>query len=343
MSGAYLRLYDSGELRRRAELLEKRLQRCDLCPRACGANRLTQERGWCRSGYLPVVCAVCAHHGEEPPISGDRGTGAIFFGNCNLRCVFCQNYRISQDPGGQGSREIGSELLARQMLYLQNEVGCHSISLVSPSHFIPQVLRALLCAVPLGLCVPIVYNSNGYDSIASLRALEGVVDIYLPDLKYGSDQAALELSAVSDYVSHSRAAVREMYRQVGSTLVLDDEGVACRGMIVRHLVLPGGRAGSRTVLTWLSGEFSRHLTVSIMSQYWPTHRAGGIPELGRTVSAAEYAELVEVARDLGLENIWVQTLDSAEMYLPDFERQGHPFGTLREGGDVCCFAEFTTA
>lgn len=325
MIGSYIHLYESGELRRRADLLEQRLSRCDVCPRSCGVDRLSGEPGCCRSGYLPVVSAACDHHGEEPPISGGRGTGAIFFGNCNLRCVFCQNHRISQDPEAQRSRETTVQSLARQMVYLQTQLGCHNISLVSPSHFVPQIVRAVHEAVPLGLRVPLVYNSNGYDSVASLRSLQGVVDVYLPDLKYGTDQSGLELSGVADYVSRSRAALREMYRQVGSRLLLDDEGMACRGMIVRHLVLPGGRAGSHEVLTWLAHEFSRRLNVSLMAQYHPMHRARSMQGLDRAVSAGEYADVVNMAKGLGLENIWVQEVDSASHYLPYFDRDGHPF------------------
>lgn len=325
MDPAYLKLYRSGELGRRAEMLEARLASCDICPRECHVNRIENEHGFCRSGYLPIVSSCCDHHGEEPAISGTRGTGAIFFGNCSMRCVYCQNHQISQDPGRRASEEMDFHTLAERMIYLQDELGCHSISFVSPSHFVPQMVRAILEAVPLGLRVPLVYNTNGYDSVAILQLLDGIVDVYLPDLKYASDVWAARLSHCADYVAHSREAILEMYRQVGSRLVLDDSGVAQRGLIVRHLVLPNGLAGSRESLTWLAREVSPEVTVSIMSQYYPAHLAPGLPLLCRTVTPAEYSEVLEVAGDLGMENGWIQEMDAASSYLPHFERDGHPF------------------
>jgi len=325
MEPSYLRLYRSGELRRRVEALETRLASCDICPRECYVNRLKNEHGFCHSGYLPIVSAVCDHHGEEPAISGTRGTGAIFFGNCNMRCLYCQNYYISQDPEYQASREMDFHTLAEHMIYLQDELGCHNISFISPSHFVPQLVRAILEAVPMGLKVPIVYNTNAYDSVASLQALDGIVDIYLPDLKYASDTRAAKFSHTGDYVAQARQAILEMYRQVGGELVLDDSGLAQRGLIIRHLILPAGLAGSRDSLTWLVRHISPRVTVSIMSQYYPTHLASRIPELCRRISISEYSEGLELVDALGLENGWVQEMDAAENYLPHFERDGHPF------------------
>lgn len=325
MEPSYLRLYRSGELRRRVEALETRLASCDICPRDCHVNRLKNEHGFCHSGYLPIVSAVCDHHGEEPAISGTRGTGAIFFGNCNMRCVYCQNYYISQDPEYQASREMDFHTLAEHMIYLQDELGCHNISFISPSHFVPQLVRAILEAVPMGLKVPIVYNTNAYDSVASLQALDGIVDIYLPDLKYACDTRAAKFSHTGDYVAQARQAILEMYRQVGDKLVLDDSGLAQRGLIIRHLILPDGLAGSRDSLTWLVRHISPKVTVSIMSQYYPAHLASGIPELCRRISVSEYSEVLELVDALGLENGWVQEMDAAENYLPHFEREGHPF------------------
>ena len=321
---SYIELYRSGELKRRADALTARLGSCDICPRQCGVNRLEGERGFCRSGYLPVVSAVCAHHGEEPVISGDKGSGAIFFGNCNLRCVYCQNYQISQDSQAQQAREVDFYTLAEQMLYLQDELGCHNINLVSPSHFVPQLVRVVLVAVPMGLRVPLVYNTSGYDAIQSLRELEGIIGIYLPDLRYASDRWAVKFSQAPGYVAHSRAAIQEMYRQVGD-LVLDEAGLARRGLIVRHLILPHGLAGSRQSLAWLAGEISPAVTVSIMAQYFPTHRALQFPLLSRTILPSEYAEVAELLDRLGLENGWIQEMGAAENYLPDFNAQGHPF------------------
>jgi len=326
----YLALYRSGELERRAQELEARLGSCDICPRHCGVNRLRGERGFCHSAYLPIVAAVCAHHGEEPPISGNRGSGTIFFGNCNMRCVYCQNHQISQNWRRQSSREIDFRSLAERMLYLQDELGCHNINLVSPSHFVPQIVRALLEAVPLGLRLPLVYNSSGYDSVSTLRALDGIIDIYLPDLRYASDRWARKFSRAPNYVAHARAAIREMYRQVGE-LVLDEAGLAQRGLIVRHLILPHGLAGSQDSLTWLAKELSPRVAVSIMSQYFPAHRAGRIPLLARKLTAGEYSQVMELAERLGLENGWVQEMGAADSYLPDFDREPHPFCSTTPG------------
>lgn len=324
MKPSYLKLFHSGELKRRAEALKMRLVSCDICPRECHINRLENEQGFCHSGYLPVVSAVCDHHGEEPAISGDRGTGAIFFGNCNMRCVYCQNYQISHDPFHQNSKEIDFHALAQQMIYLQNELKCHNISFISPSHFVPQLVRTILEAAPMGLNVPIVYNTNAYDSVASLQALDGIVDIYLPDLRYASDTIALKYSCTSDYVKRARQAIIEMHRQVGD-LTLNSSGLATKGVLVRHLILPNRLAGSRNSLTWLAKEVSPNIAVSIMSQYYPTHLASQIPRLRRKVSHSEYSAVVELLDELGLENGWIQEMDAAENYLPDFDLTGHPF------------------
>ena len=334
MEPTYLRLYRSGELKHRAKSLETRLASCDICPRECQINRLENERGFCHSGYLPLVSAICAHHGEEPAISGIRGTGAIFFGNCNMRCVYCQNHQISQDPSRQSSKEMDFHALAQQMIYLQDEMGCHNISFISPSHFVPQLVQAVLEAVPMGLRVPIVYNTNAYDSVASLQALDGIVDIYLPDLRYASDTWAAKLSHTVDYVKRARQAILEMYRQVGDKLVLDDLGLAQRGLIVRHLILPNGLAGSRDSLTWLVKEVSPKVTVSIMSQYYPTHLASRIPQLRRKISVSEYSAVLKLLDEMGLENGWIQDMDAAENYLPDFDLDGHPFEKAIVGHDV---------
>jgi len=324
MEPGYIALYHSGELERRAQALESRLASCDICPRQCRVNRLQSETGYCHSGRLPIVSAVCAHHGEEPPISGTRGSGTIFLGNCNMRCVYCQNYQISQNWEKQKSREVDCRTLAERMLYLQDELGCHNINFVSPSHFVPQLLRAVVEAVPMGLRLPLIYNTNGYDSITSLKELEGVISIYLPDLRYASDRWAKKFSHVPDYVTRVRQAIKEMYRQVGD-LVIDESGLAQKGLIVRHLILPNGLAGSEESLTWLVRELSPTVTVSIMSQYMPLHRASRIPLLSRRISVDEYETVVRLLTELGIENGWMQEIGAAEEYLPDFEREGHPF------------------
>ncbi len=325
----YIALFRSGELKRRADALEARLVSCDICPRECKVNRLEGEEGFCHSAHLPIVSAVCAHHGEEPVLSGHRGSGTIFFSNCNMRCVYCQNHQISQNWSGQQSKGIDSHTLAERMLYLQDSLGCHNINFVSPSHFVPELVRAVLEAASMGLRLPLVYNTGGYDSIKSLKALDGIISIYLPDLRYASDKWARKFSQAPDYVAHARAAIKEMYRQVGD-MVLDETGVAQRGVIVRHLILPNRLAGSEESLTWLAKEVSPTVTVSIMSQYFPTHRAPRIPSLSRTISAAEYSEVVELVNRLGLENGWLQEMGAAESYVPDFTRESHPFESMAD-------------
>lgn len=320
----YLELYRSGELSRRAERLEARLASCDICPRECHINRLRNERGFCHSGYLPLVSAVCAHHGEEPAISGSRGSGTVFFGNCNMGCVYCQNYQISQNWRRQNAHEIGFRNLSESMLYLQNKMRCHNISFVSPSHFVPQLVRAVAEAVPLGLRIPLVYNSSGYDAVETLRELDGIIDIYLPDLRYASNTQARKFSKAPDYVEHARAAIKEMFRQAGE-LVTDEAGVAQRGLIVRHLILPNNLAGSEESLSWLAQEVSPKVTVSLMAQYFPAHRAKHHPLLSRTITASEYGAALKALYEAGLENAWIQEMGSAENYLPDFDREGFPF------------------
>ena len=320
---SYLFLYQSGELQKRAELLEKRLVSCDLCPQNCRVDRLAGERGFCRSGALPIVASVCAHHGEEPPLSGTKGSGTIFFGNCNMRCVYCQNYQVSQDPRKMHAHEMSVEELAREMLRIQ-ALGCHNINLVSPSHFVPQIVMALSAAVPLGLHLPLVYNTSGYDSLEVIKVLDGIVDIYLPDIRYASNDVAKKYSRAPDYVEHTRAAIKEMHRQVG-LLKVDENGIARRGMIVRHLILPGGLAGSAESLTWLAKSISPDVYMSVMAQYYPAHRAARFPELARRITLAEYQQVTALMDRLGMENGWVQELDSPDAYRPDFGGEGHPF------------------
>lgn len=324
MKHEYLALYRSGELKRRAEALEARLHSCDICPRECGVNRLEKELGFCHSGHLPIVAAICAHHGEEPVISGSKGSGTVFFGNCNMRCCYCQNHQISQNFKNQQSNEVDPHALAERMLYLQDELGCHNINFVSPSHSVPQLVRAVLEAVPMGLRLPLVYNTGSYDSIKTLKALDGIISVYLADLRYANNRWGRKFSRVPDYVGRARAAIKEMYRQVGD-LVVDNEGIARKGLIVRHLILPNRLAGSRESLTWLAREVSPTVTVSIMSQYFPAHRAWQTPLLNREITLAEHLEVIGLLDELGLENGWVQEMGASGNYLPDFVREGHPF------------------
>ncbi|MFA5367997.1 MAG: radical SAM protein [Dehalococcoidia bacterium] len=322
----YIALFRSGELERRAQALEARLVCCDICPRKCKVNRLEDERGFCRSGRLPIVASVCAHRGEEPVLSGTNGSGTIFFGNCNMRCAYCQNYQISQNWRSQKSNEIQCKSLAENMIRLQDDLKCHNINFVSPSHFVPQIVRALVEAVPMGLHIPIVYNTGGYDSLDTLKELDGIVDIYLPDIRYADDSVAKRYSQAKDYVENNRAAIKEMYRQVGD-LVVDENGLARRGLIVRHLILPNTLAGSEESLEWIAKELSPSVTVSVMSQYSPQHKAPHIPLLSRRISPTEYESVLKSLSNLGMENGWIQELESSDHYLPDFERKSHPFDT----------------
>lgn len=324
MEPSYLTLYKSGELAKRVTALEKHLEHCDLCPRSCGVNRRSGRTGFCSSGYLPVVASHCAHFGEEPALSGNRGSGTIFFGNCNMACVYCQNYQISQDPLHQAGHAVSFEKLADIMLQLQNDQECHNINLVSPTHFVPQIIKALEIAIPQGLKLPLVYNTGGYDSMETIKLLDGIIDIYLPDLRYADEGDAVQFSAAPGYVATARAAIREMWRQKGE-LTMGADGMALQGLIVRLLILPNGLAGTADSLRWLAGELSPAVTVSLMSQYSPQHKAPGIPLLSRCISQGEYAGVLQVMEKLGMENGWLQELSSINFYLPDFDRAGHPF------------------
>jgi putative pyruvate formate lyase activating enzyme len=321
---SYIALYESGELARRAERLESRLAACDICPRQCAADRLNDKTGSCHSGYLPVVASYCDHHGEEPVLSGTRGSGTIFFGNCNLRCVYCQNYQISQDWRHQNKNRIGFDRLAEIMIHLQDDLKCHNINLVSPSHFVPQIVKALNIAIPAGLKIPLVYNTNSYDSLDTLRELDDIIDIYLPDLKYASDKLARKYSRARHYVENARSTIKEMYRQVGN-LQTDENDIALRGLIIRHLILPDDIAGSGKSLEWLADEVSINVAVSLMSQYSPQNKASKIKALSRPISPDEYNNVLEIYERLGFENGWVQQLESAHNYLPDFFNSSHPF------------------
>jgi putative pyruvate formate lyase activating enzyme len=265
-------------------------------------NRLKDDKlGFCRSGLNPVISSVSPHHGEEPPLSGTKGSGTIFLTNCNLRCVYCQNYPISQM--GNGTVRTTGEL-ACQMLSLQ-EQGCHNLNLVTPTHFVPQILKALGIARDRGFALPIVYNTGGYESLETLRLLDGIVDIYLPDMRYNDNAVALKYSDAPHYVESNRAAIREMYRQVGN-LVMDEQGIAKRGMIIRHLVLPGGLSGTEGVMKFLAEEISQDVTISLMSQYFPACKTGEFPEINRRITEAEYDAAYESKMKYDLKNGWIQ-------------------------------------
>jgi putative pyruvate formate lyase activating enzyme len=300
----YLRL-GRGELAERAEAATARLRACDLCPHQCGVDRLADRRGVCRAGAVARVASWNVHRWEEPPISGSGGSGTIFFSECTGRCVFCQNYPISQLGVGQ---EADAERLAEMMLTLQRR-GCHNINFVTPTHYAAQMLAGVAVAAERGLHIPLVYNCSGYESVPLLRLLDRVVDIYLPDSKYADDGVARRLSGFRDYVAHNRATLLEIRRQVGLALELDETGIARRGMIVRHLVLPGGLSQTPAVLAWLAAGLGREVYVSLMAQYFPAHEAVGHEVLGRRLTAEEYEAALDAFDDSGLENGWRQEMD----------------------------------
>lgn len=330
---SYLRLLRTGELQRRVEALEALLERCTVCPRDCLNNRLRDEIAACYSGRLPIVSSYTAHFGEEPPLVGTRGAGNIFFGNCNLRCVYCQNYQISQTHRQQIKNEVTHERLAEMMLELQ-ERGCHNINFVSPTHFAPQMARAILIAAERGLRLPIVYNTNAYDSVEVLRLLEGIVDVYLPDLKYARNDDGFLYSKVRSYASVSRAAIAEMHRQTGDKLVYDKEGLLKRGLVVRLLVLPNDIGGLRDSLRWIYGELSPRVAVSLMAQYYPTNVAGTNQRyvlLSRRLRETEWLRAVAALDELGMQEGWMQEYDGAAFYYrPDFADRETPFRDVRD-------------
>jgi putative pyruvate formate lyase activating enzyme len=290
-SAAYLELAASGELARRVEAAYRHLESCDLCARYCRVNRRKGIEGAvCRTGERAVVASYGAHHGEEDPLRGWAGSGTIFFSWCNLRCVFCQNWDISQRGIG---REVEPREIADMMLRLQAD-GCHNINLVSPSHVVAQIIAGVADAAARGLRLPLVYNTGGYDSLEALALLDGIVDIYMPDMKYGDSALARKYSKVRDYVEVNRAAVKEMHRQVGD-LVIDDQGIAQRGLLVRHLVMPHGIAGTGQVLSYLAREISGNTYLNLMDQYRPCYRADEFPELDRGITPDEYREALAIA------------------------------------------------
>lgn len=333
MDPRYLKLLAENRLAERVEALEALLAACTVCPKDCGNDRLAGEIAACYSGRLPIVSSHTAHFGEEPCLSGTRGAGNIFFGNCNLRCVYCQNYQISQTWKEQKKNEVTHERLAEMMLELQAR-GCHNIGFVSPTHFAPQMARAILIAAKKGLRLPIVYNTNAYDSVEVLRLLEDIVDVFLPDLKYADADAGFQYSKIRDYPLHARAAIKEMHRQMGSELVFDETGLLKRGLLIRLLVLPNDIAGLEENLRWIRDELGPRTAISLMAQYYATNKAATDPRyilLSRRISEGEWFEAVSLLETLGIDEGFMQEYEAASFYYrPNFEDKNEPFKDIRD-------------
>ncbi len=288
------------------------MEKCSICPRKCGANRIKGQIGFCKAGLKPMVSSFHAHFGEEPPVSGRNGSGTIFFTHCSLRCVFCQNHPISQL--GQG-KEVTVEELAGMMLKLEAE-GCHNINFVTPTHYMPHILEAIFIARDKGLKAPLVYNSGGYESMEALEILDGIIDIYMPDMKYSDNALSKKYSNARDYFEINKIAVKEMYRQVGDLKI--EMGIARKGLLIRHLILPENLAGSRKIFEFIANELSPDIYVNIMAQYYPCHLVGDgrdrplqeFQEINRRITAKEYMEAVRLAEKAGLKNGFRQVMST---------------------------------
>ena len=302
----YLELARKGEFKKRTEEAYESLQSCSLCPRRCGIDRGKEQKGACDAGEKARVYKFKVHFGEEPPLSGWRGSGVIFFSGCPLKCIYCQNYPFSHQAKG---REVSPQLLSRMMLYLQR-MGCHNLNLVTPTHFVPQILSALSLAIENGFHLPIVYNTSGYESLQTLRLLNGVVDVYLSDFKYATSEAGIRYSQVSDYPQVAKRALKEMYRQVGD-LLTDPQGIAKRGLIIRHLLLPDNLSGAETIFSFIAQELSPSVSISLMGQYLPLWKAKTHPLLGRRVTSEEFKKAFMALQLEGLENGWIQELPTS--------------------------------
>lgn len=321
---SYIKLLQSGELKVRAEKAYNNLNSCTSCPRDCKVDRISGKYGICTSGHLPIVSSYTPHFGEEPVLSGTNGAGNIFFGNCNLKCIYCQNYEISQNPISERINEATHNRLAEIMLELQ-EKSCHNIGLVSPTHFSAAILKSIYIAAEQGLNLPIIYNTNGYDSVEILKLYNGVIDIYLPDFKYGNSEYAKTYSLVNNYFERTKKAIKEMYRQVGDELIYDGD-VVVRGLIIRHLALPNDLSETETVFKFISGELSPNVHVSLMSQYYPTNKSNKDILINRPLSNSEYEKAIQLLEKYGLHNGWIQEMESSQTYRPNFNNdRKNPF------------------
>ncbi len=321
---SYIKHLHNQQLFKRAEEAYNNLFSCTSCPRNCNVDRINGDYGICTSGHLPIVSSYTPHFGEEPVLSGTKGAGNIFFGNCNLKCIYCQNFKISQNPILEKRNEVTHERLAEIMIELQNK-GCHNIGLVSPTHFSATILKSIYLAAQKGLNLPIIYNTNGYDSVDMLKLYDGVVDIYLPDFKYGNSEYAKKYSLVDNYFEKTKEAVKEMYRQVGDELIYDGD-VVVRGLIIRHLILPNDLSDTENVFKFIAEELSPKIHISLMSQYYPTNKAYKDILIDRAIRNSEYEKAIQLLEKYGLHNGWIQEMDSSENYLPNFnEDRTNPF------------------
>jgi putative pyruvate formate lyase activating enzyme len=298
---SYLQGFHNSTLSKKIEAAYKLLKSCQIYPRKCQIDRLYNEKGFCRVGLEPLVCSYMPHYGEEPPISGKKGSGTIFFSYCNLRCCYCQNYQFSQEGEGE---KASVEKLSQFMLDLQ-KLGCHNINLVTPTHVMPQILKALNIAIENGLNIPLVYNTSGYELPEIIRLLDGIIDIYLTDMRYGDDENALKYSQAPQYTYYNQEAVREMYRQVGEC-EFEGNGIIKKGLIIRHLVLPQDICGTQKIMQFISGNLSKKVYISLMSQYQPYYQAYKYPGLSRRISQQEYQQAIDCLNKYGLENGWTQ-------------------------------------
>jgi putative pyruvate formate lyase activating enzyme len=297
----YLEAYHSGKLQKVVDETLDMLKCCSICPRKCRVNREVGRLGFCKAGFKAKVCSFMSHQGEEPPISGKNGSGTIFFSQCNMACVYCQNYEFSQL--GQG-KEVEEEELADFMLQLQ-KAGCHNINFVTPTHVMPQILKAILIAIPKGLNIPLVYNTGGYELPEIIKMLDGIVDIYLVDMRYSENGMAIKYSGAPDYPRYNQASLKEMHRQAGIANI-DKEGIITRGVIVRHLVLPNDISGTRAIMKFISQELSCETYISLMSQYLPYYKAREFPDIARRLKEKEYLEAQDIMHSFGLYNGWIQ-------------------------------------
>ena len=321
---SYLKQLHNQQLFKRAEEAYNNLFSCTSCPRDCNVDRINGDYGICTSGHLPIVSSYTPHFGEEPVLSGTKGAGNIFFGNCNLKCIYCQNFEISQNPISEKQKEVTHDHLAETMIELQNK-GCHNIGLVSPTHFSATILKSIYLAAQKGLNLPIIYNTNGYDSVNMLKLYDGVVDIYLPDFKYGNSEYAKKYSLVDNYFEKAKEALKEMYRQVGDELIYDGD-VVVRGLIIRHLILPNDLSETENVFKFIAEELSPKIHISLMSQYYPTNKAYKDILIDRAIRNSEYEKAIQLLEKYGLHNGWIQEMESAETYRPNFnEDRINPF------------------